>query len=265
MRRTAALLENDNIAHGFFGRAGGVSTGIYTSLNCGSGSSDDPNAIAENRARVLKNLGTGMDAEKNSLITLHQIHSANVVTVTMPWQDQNGRPKADAMVTRTRNIALGILTADCCPILLSDADNGVIGAVHAGWRGALAGVIPNTITAMQTIGASTENIRAAIGPTIQQSSYEVGREVHDAFTTAHPGNAKFFAPATRPHHFMFNLPGFVAASLMDAGVQLFENLGMDTYLAANDFFSYRRRTHETAASPEPTADYGRQISVIILR
>jgi len=261
MRHHAALLETDDIGHGFFGRAGGVSTGIFSSLNCGPGSDDDPDAVMENQERVLKKL----HAEYNPLVTLHQIHSADVITVTTPWQNQNGRPQADAMVTRNRNIALGILTADCCPILLADHDTGVIGAVHAGWRGALAGVIPNAIKAMRDIGSKVQHIRAAIGPTIGQASYEIGAEVHSAFTAVNSSHTKFFQTGAQPNRFMFDLPGFVADSLMASGVQLFENLGVDTYPVANDFFSYRRRTHENDNGAIGGGNYGRQISVIKLR
>ncbi len=261
MRHHAAIMETDDIAHGFYGRSGGVSTGIFTSLNCGPGSDDDTDAVYENRARVVTNL-TGV---QHPLVTLHQIHSPDVVTVTAPWQDRNGRPRADAMVTRLRNIALGILTADCCPILLADHDNGVIGAVHAGWRGALAGVIPNTIKAMRNISAHVGNIRAAIGPTIQQSSYEVGADVRDAFTAVNSSHAKYFAPSARAGHYMFDLPAYAAHSLMQSGVQLFENLGLDTYAEKNDFFSFRRATHENDNTPPGGGAYGRQISAIILR
>ena len=260
MRHTAALLDHDNIGHGFFGRAGGVSTGVYSSLNCGPGSDDDPEAVAENRTRVMAKVA----AAETPLITLHQVHSADVVTVSSPWEMKD-RPRADAMVTRNRNIALGILTADCCPVLLADYNTGVVGAVHAGWRGALAGVVPNTLKAMQHIGASIGNIRAAIGPTIQQESYETGAEVREAFLTASLNNATFFTPAAREGFFMFDLPGFVAATLRNCGVQIYENLAMDTYPPTNDFFSYRRRTHETANANEAALNYGRQISAIILR
>jgi len=258
MFHSAALLSQDDIGHGFFGRAGGVSTGLYASLNCGPGSNDNPEAIRENRARAVQ----AVTREKTPLVTLAQIHSADVITVTAPWQDSDGRPSADAMVTRQRNIALGILAADCCPVLLADAASGVVGAAHAGWRGALAGVVQNTVEAMRHLGARLANIRAAIGPTIQQTSYEVGPEVREAFTARAGHHAKFFMPAVRAGFFMFDLPGFVAETILESGVQIYENLGMDTYPPANDFFSYRRRTHETAEGP---ADYGRQISIICLR
>lgn len=258
MRHSAALLEYDNIGHGFFGRAGGVSTGIYSTLNCGPGSDDDPEAVNENRKRVVYKIA---NSEK-PVLSLHQIHSPDVITVSSAWTHDN-RPKADAMVTRQKNIALGILTADCCPILFADNENGVIGAAHAGWRGALAGVVPNTISAMQKIGAHLGDIRAAIGPTIQQESYEVGAEVYQAFMQADSVNERFFKPSTRKDFWMFNLPGFITRQLQQAGIQIYENLGMDTYPAENDFFSYRRRTHETHGSHG--AEYGRQLSAIILR
>lgn len=258
MRHNAALIEQDNIGHGFFGRAGGVSTGIFASLNCGPGSNDNPDAVAENRMRAVHGIG----AENAPLVTLHQIHSADVITVTSPWEN-SARPSADGMVTRARHVAIGILTADCCPVLFADHENGVIGAAHAGWRGALAGVVQSTLHAMQNIGADMRNIRAAIGPTIQQTSYEVGAEVRDAFAAVESSNVRLFIPAARAGFFQFDLPGYVADMLMQSGVPLYENLGLDTYPAANDFFSYRRRTHET--NGQGTADYGRQVSVICLR
>lgn len=258
MRHSAALLEYDNIGHGFFGRAGGVSSGIYSTLNCGPGSDDDPDAVAENRKRVMYKIA---GAEK-PLVSLQQVHSPDVVTVSSVWAN-NERPKADGMVTRQRNLALGILTADCCPVLFADNENGVIGAAHAGWRGAIAGVLPNTIRAMQQIGANLGNIRAAIGPTIQQESYEVGADVYQAFTAADQSNDRFFKPSTRRDFWMLDLPGYAARQLQQAGVQLYENLGMDTYPTHHDFFSYRRRTHETHGAQQ--ANYGRQISAIILR
>jgi YfiH family protein len=258
MHHNAALISYDDIGHGFFGRSGGVSTGIYDSLNCGPGSNDDPDAVRENRARAVRVIA----ANDVPLVTLYQVHSADVVTVSVPWPDANGRPRADAMVTRNTNLALGILNADCCPILFADPEYGVIGAAHAGWRGALAGVVPNTLRAMQNIGARIGSIRAAIGPTIQQASFEVGPEVMAAFTSADKMNAKFFIPSTQAEKFMFDLPGFVARQLHQSGVMIYENLGLDTYPAANDFFSYRRATHEAGGTP---ADYGRQLSAIVLR
>jgi YfiH family protein len=259
MQHAAALLDYDDIGHGFFGRAGGVSEGIFSSLNCGLGSDDHRDAVMENRGRAVRRIA----ANDVPLITLYQIHSPDVITITADHIRADEPIKADAMVTRQKNIALGILTADCCPVLLVDNQNGVIGAAHAGWRGALAGVIPNTIKAMQQIGANINEIRAAIGPTIAQESYEVGNEVMAAFTSADALNAKFFIPAKRADHFMFDLPGYAARALKLSGIQLYENLGMDTYPDKNDFFSYRRRTHETFASGQ--ADYGRQLSAIVLR
>lgn len=261
MRHSAAILDTDDIGHGFFGRAGGVSTGIYRSLNCGLGSNDNPDAVRENRRRAVKHLC----GDPHPLVTLYQVHSAEVITVTAPWEDKNGRPKGDAMVTRHRNLALGVLTADCCPVLFADPENGVIGAAHAGWRGALAGIIPATLKTMVQIGARLSNIRAAIGPTIAQESYEVGSEVRAEFITTLPANDRFFKPSKKTEHFLFDLPGFVAHSLVQAGVVLYENLGLDTYPERNDFFSYRRGTHEHAKDNSGPTDYGRQISTIILR
>ncbi len=261
MHHKAALLETDEIAHGFFGREGGVSTGVYSSLNCGPGSNDNLDAVMENRRIAIRHL-CGVP---HQLVTLHQVHSANVITVTSAWDDREGRPDGDAMITRHRNMALGILTADCCPVLFMDPVQGVIGAAHAGWRSALAGVVPNTVKAMTQIGARLSDIRAAIGPTIQQASYEVGPDVHEAFTTVLHTNSRFFHPSKNEGHYMFDLPGYVAASLMATGVTLYENLGKDTYPKSNGFFSYRRRTHEIANTNETTANYGRQLSTIILR
>ena len=261
MHHNAAILETDEIAHGFFGREGGVSTGVYASLNCGPGSNDNLDAVMENRRIAIKRL-CGVP---NPLVTLNQVHSADVITVTSAWEDVTGRPKGDAMVTRHRNMALGILTADCCPVLFVDPVQGVIGAAHAGWRGALAGVVPNTVKAMTQIGARLSDIRAAIGPTIQQSSYEVGADVHETFTTLLHTNSRFFRASKNEGRYMFDLPSYVAASLMAAGVTLYENLGKDTYPESNGFFSYRRRTHEIANTNETTPLYGRQLSTIILR
>lgn len=258
MRHSAALLEYDDVGHGFFGRSGGVSSGIYSTLNCGPGSDDDPEAVAENRKRVMYKIA----GAEQPLVTLHQIHSADVVTVSSAWNNDN-RPQADAMVTRQKNIGIGILTADCCPVLFADNENGVIGAAHAGWRGAIAGVIPNTVKAMQHIGAKLGNIRAAIGPTIQQQSYEVGADVYNAFIAADRAHDRLFKPSTRKDYYMFDLPGYAVRALQQAGIPLYENLAMDTYPSDNDFFSYRRRTHETHGTAQN--NYGRQVSAIILR
>ncbi len=234
-----------DVPHGFLGRSGGVSTGTLTGLNCGWGSNDDRESINENRRRAVEAVLPGA-----RLVTVHQIHSADVV-VAGDWPD-DARPHADALVTDRPGILLGILTADCAPILLADRDAGVIGAAHAGWRGAVAGVAASTVAAMEKLGARRNRIAAAVGPCIAQRNYEVDHAFAD-----HLGeqNEHFFTdgPAGRPH---FDLESFVAASLAAAGVTRIEALGLDTYAAPDRFFSYRRATHNA----EP--DYGRQISLI---
>ena len=237
------------ISHGFFGRTGGVSTGIYDSLNCGPGSGDEPGAVTENRRRVAARMN-------GELVTLHQIHSDRTVAVTGPWQGEC--PQADAMVTATTGLALGILTADCAPVLFADPQARIIGAAHAGWKGALGGVIESTLAAMETLGADRARIAAAVGPCIAQDSYEVGAEFRARFTAADSANIRFFAASDKPDYFRFDLEGYVVHRLAAAGVANVEPLGADTYAREADFFSFRRTTHRK----EP--NYGRQISVIAL-
>jgi len=244
----APNLDHPNIAHGFFGRAGGVSTGLYESLNCGPGSSDDPNSVTENRRRVTATF----DANAR-LATLAQIHSPNVHVVGADW-DWNTRAQGDAMVTSQPGVILGILTADCAPVLFADPQARVIGAAHAGWKGAVGGVLEATIAAMRKLGAV--NIVAAIGPTIAQAHYEVGADFRAAFT---PADEQFFAPATRPGHFQFNLLFYIAMRLARAGIENVTHLGLSTYPPGNGFFSFRRTTH----AGEP--DYGRQISALMIK
>lgn len=239
------------VAHGFFGRNGGVSQGIYASLNCGQGSSDRPEDVAENRARVARGIGVQPDR----LISVHQVHGRIAVTATAPWDE---RPKADAMVTAVPGLGLGVLAADCTPILFADAEAGVVGAAHAGWRGALAGVADATVEAMVALGASAGRIRAAIGPTIRSQSYEVGPEFPGPFLEDSPDNARFFQPAARTGHQMFDLPGYLAARLGRLGLAAIDDLGQDTLTQPDHFFSYRRTTLDR----EP--DYGRQLSAIAL-
>jgi YfiH family protein len=246
-------LSAHNVALGFFGRQGGVSEGIYASLNCGPGSKDSRDAVMENRRRAREALSP--DAP---LVTLYQIHSAEAVTVTEPW-DIAQNPKADAMVTDRKHVALGILTADCAPILLSDAQAHVIGAAHAGWNGALSGVADSVVAAMVRLGANKTRICAAIGPCISQTAYEVGPEFETRFRAADPDNARFFAASPRAGHWQFDLPAYVAHRLQAAGVESVEILGACTYASEADFFSYRRTTHRK----EP--DYGRQLSAIVLK
>jgi YfiH family protein len=246
-------LSTPQIAHGFFGRQGGVSDGIYASLNCGPGSKDSRDAVMENRRRASQALFPAA-----RLVTLYQIHSADAVTVEEPW-DIPHNPKADAMVTNRSGIALGILTADCAPILLCDPQAHVIGAAHAGWNGAISGVADSVVAAMVRLGAKTERIRAAIGPCIGQGAYEVGPEFVARFRADDPANARFFVPAMRADHWQFDLPAYVTHRLNRAGVESVEDLGVCTYGGEDAFFSYRRTTHRKET------DYGRQLSAILLK
>ncbi len=248
--RASNLGDLAGIAHGFFGRAGGVSRGDYASLNCGPGSGDDPAAVTENRARVVAALAPG-----SKLVSLAQIHSAHVHIVGPDW-DFTTRPQGDGMVTTEPGIMLGILTADCAPVLFADAETGVIGAAHAGWKGAVAGVLENTLAAMERLGAKTGRIAAVIGPTISQTNYEVGGDMRAHFAEKDGG---FFVPSDRPGYFRFDLPGFVMQRLRQAGLASVGNLGLCTYPPENGFFSYRRTTHLKEA------DYGREISAITIR
>ena len=251
-RLTAANLQAAGIAHGFFGREGGVSSGLYESLNCGPGSSDDPKAVTENRRLVAATLAP--DVQSARLISLSQIHSAVVHTLPA-WEE---RPEGDAMVTATPGLALGILTADCAPVLLADPKARVIGAAHAGWKGALAGVLEAALEAMEKLGAVRDRIGAAIGPCISQDNYEVGDDFRSRFLEQGAKHRRFFVPSDREGHHRFDLPGFAAYRLTAAGVGSVERLGICTYPPENGFFSFRRTTH----AKEP--DYGRQISAIVL-
>jgi YfiH family protein len=237
------------VAHGFLGRRGGVSAGALAGLNVGFGSNDDRAAIAENRRRVIAAVMPGAE-----LATVHQVHSANVVHVQNPWP-QEERPHADAMVTTRAGLLLGILTADCAPVLLADAEAGVIAAAHAGWRGALAGVTDATIAAMEQSGARRDRIAAAVGPCITQASYEVDDAFRARFLDDDPDNAQFLIAGRsgKPH---FDLSGYVAKRLSAAGLDKIETLNLDTYAETDRFYSYRRATHRG----EP--DYGRQVSLI---
>jgi hypothetical protein len=240
-----------DVPHGFLGRRGGVSTGVVAGLNVGTGSQDDPSAIAENRRRAIEAVQAG-----GKLATVYQVHSAEAVYVTEPWPHEE-RPKADAMVTDRPGVLLGILTADCAPVLFADAEAGVVGAAHAGWRGAVGGVTDSAIAAMEKIGARRERIVAAVGPCIAQASYEVDEGFRSRFLEADGANGRFFivGPAGKPH---FDLEGYVAARLRAAGLGRVETLGLDTYADTGRFFSFRRSTHRG----EP--DYGRQISLVAL-
>jgi polyphenol oxidase len=242
----------DGVRHGFLGRAGGVSTGLVAGLNVGLGSADDPHAIAENRRLAVAAVAPGA-----ALVTVHQIHSAEAVAVSALWPDDN-RPRADALVTDRPGLALGILTADCAPVLLADAQAGVIGAAHAGWKGALAGVTDATIAAMESLGADRARITAAVGPCIARASYEVDEVFSARFCADDVANERFFADSARLGHVQFDLEAYVAQRLAAAGIARVDLLGEDTYAQPARFFSFRRATHEGEA------DYGRQISLIAL-
>ncbi|MBA3676622.1 MAG: peptidoglycan editing factor PgeF [Sphingosinicella sp.] len=238
------------VPHGFLGRRGGVSQGLCWGLNVGLGSGDDPVAIHENRRLAVEAV-----APSAQLVTVYQVHSASVVPVTAPLDD--ARPHADALVTDRPGLALGILTADCVPILFADEAAGVIGAAHAGWKGALGGVIEATVEAMEKLGAHRENIQAAVGPAIARKSYEVDEAFFLRFAEADEANERFFSGG-RPDHYQFDLEGYALARLAAAGLTRIEALGLDTYSNLDRFFSFRRATH----LGEP--DYGRQFSLIAL-
>ena len=246
---TTPLLHG--MRHGFLGRRGGVSTGLVAGLNVGLGSGDDPAAIAENRRRAADAVAPGA-----ALVTVHQVHSADVVTADI-WAD-DARPHADAMVTATPGLVLGILTADCAPVLFADIEAGVIGAAHAGWKGAIGGVTDATIDAMEALGAKRARIAAAIGPCISRASYEVDAGFLSRFTDADPANERFFADGKRRDHYQFDLEAYVVHRLAAAGIMRVAALGFDTYSQADRYYSFRRATH--AGDP----DYGRQISLIAL-
>jgi polyphenol oxidase len=235
-----------NVPHGFMTRRGGVSEAPVESLNCGFGAGDDPAAVAENRRRAAE--AVLPDA---ALVGVHQVHSPDVVTVVDPWGD-DARPQADALVTNRAGVLLGVLTADCAPVLLADRAAGVVGAAHAGWKGAHDGVIANTVAAMEALGASHERVVAVVGPCIAQYSYEVSDEFRERFSAT---DAPFFQPGA-PGHWQFDLPAYVAGALRDAGVCTVEVLERDTYGEADAFYSFRRATHRGEAT------YGRQLSLI---
>jgi YfiH family protein len=240
------------LRHAFFTREGGVSEGIYSALNGGLGSNDDPARVAENRRRMAEHVGVTADR----FVSLHQIHSPDALVADAAWA-AGPRPKGDALVTRIPGIALGVSTADCGPVLFVDPHARVIGAAHAGWKGALAGVLEQTIGAMEQLGAARTGIIAAIGPLIRQESYEVGNEFVARFIDAEAENAMFFMPSVREGHAMFDLGGYIRRRLEAAGILMIDDLGLDTY-ADERFFSYRRSVHRK----EP--DYGRHIHAIAL-
>jgi len=249
---SSLLAAIPGLRHAFFTREGGVSDGIYDSLNGGLGSRDNPANVAENRRRMAERLGV----EPAHFLNVHQIHSPDVIVATGPWETPV-RPKADAIVTRAEGLAIGVTTADCGPILFVDPKARVIGAAHAGWKGALTGILESTIDAMEKLGAERNSVVAAIGPLIRQPSYEVGKEFVERFIDADAENTLFFLPGERDGHAMFDLPGFIRMRLESAGVVMIDDLGVDTY-ADERCYSYRRSVHRK----EP--DYGRLVHAIAL-
>jgi polyphenol oxidase len=253
MIEAPSLAALAGIRHGFFTRTGGVSDGIYASLNGGVGSRDAPARVAENRARMTAALAV----QPERLLTAYQTHSADVVTADVPWSP-DARPRADAIVTRTRGLAVGVTTADCGPILFADAQAGVVGAAHAGWRGALQGVLEATIDALERCGADRGRLVVALGPMIRQPNYEVGPDLMQRFLADDRGNDRYFRPSGRPDHALFDLAGYVAARLGRAGIAAVEDLGLCTYAEEDRFYSFRRMTHRGEA------DYGRHLNAIAL-
>jgi hypothetical protein len=242
-----------HIRHAFFTREGGVSEGIYASLNGGIGSKDAPENVKENRARMAAALGVA----PTHFVSCYQIHSPNVIVATEPWTRESS-PRADAIVTRVAGLAVGVGTADCGPVLFADAEAGVVGAAHAGWKGALTGVLEATVAAMEKLGAARARIHAAIGPLIHQPNYEVGPEFVQRFVTEDEASARFFVNATRTGYAMFDLPGYIRSRLEGADIAGVEDLSLCTYADPARFFSYRRTTHRG----EP--DYGRHVNAIAL-
>jgi YfiH family protein len=251
--QAGALAGLAGIRHAFFTRAGGVSGGVYASLNAGIGSRDAPANVAANRARMAAAMGVPPER----FLTCYQVHSPDAVVAEEPWSAE-ARPRADAIVTRRPGLAIGISTADCGPVLFADPAAGIIGAAHAGWRGALAGVTDSTIAAMERLGAVRSRIVAALGPMIRQPSYETGSDLKARFMAADPANERFFRPAGRDGHFMFDLAGYVAARLAAAAIGNIEDIDACTYADPERFFSYRRMIHRNEA------DYGRHVNAIVL-
>ena len=249
---SSLLAAIPGLRHAFFSREGGVSGGIYEGLNGGLGSNDDPALVAENRRRMAEQMGVVPE----HLISAHQIHSPDAVVATGPWRNGT-RPRADAIVTRTAGIAIGVTAADCGPVLFADPAARVIGAAHAGWKGALTGVLESTIEAMEKLGADRSGMVVAIGPLIRQNSYEVGSEFVERFLDADAENGVFFIPSVRSGHSMFDLAGFIRMRLENAGIPMIDDIGVDTY-SDERFYSYRRSVHRK----EP--DYGRHVHAIAL-
>jgi hypothetical protein len=255
MIRAKTLADLSGVQHRFFTRQGGVSAGLYSSLNCGYGSGDQPDNVRENRRRAA----ASFDRPADELLTVHQIHSTEVIAVGQERWTSPGAPKADALVTDRPGVVLGVLAADCAPVLLADPEARVVAAAHAGWRGALGGIVEATLDRMEALDAKRVRIRAGIGPCIAQSSYEVGPEFPQQFLAHDPANAAYFAPALRSGHFMFDLPGYIERRLARAGIATVDRAGHDTVAEDTQFFSYRR----ACLRGEPV--YGRALSAIALR
>jgi YfiH family protein len=249
-----ALTRASSVRHAFFTREGGVSEGLYASLNCGFGSGDSPDNVAANRARAMDALGLGGEA----LTTVYQVHSPTAIVVEAPWKAGETPCQADALATDRPGIALGVLTADCAPVLFADAAAGVAAAAHAGWRGARDGVLEAAVEAMVGLGARVDRISAAIGPCIRQDSYEIGPEFHAAFVDDEPDTAGLFVAGERTGHYQFDLPGYVHRRLSGMALGAVETVSLDTCAEPDRFFSYRRATHHG------DADYGRGLSAIVL-
>jgi polyphenol oxidase len=247
----ADILDHPRIAHGFFGRKGGCSTGIFASLNCGLGSGDDRRSVVRNRAVVAESLGRG----EADIVTAFQVHSAEAMIITAPFAHDD-RPKLDGLVTNVPGVVLGTLTADCCPVLFADPVAGVVGAAHAGWKGALTGITDATILKMEELGAARGNIRAALGPTISQRTYEVGPEFRERFPEEAMG---YFTGSANDGRYMFDLPGYLSDRLLAFGVRDVFDTNLCTYTRDDEYFSYRRSVHAGEA------DYGRQIAAIVLK
>ncbi|MDQ0473674.1 peptidoglycan editing factor PgeF [Labrys wisconsinensis] len=250
---THPALALAGVRHGFFTRRGGVSEGIYASLNGGQGSADDPALVRENRRRMADALGVAGER----FVTCYQVHSPDVITVVAPWTRETA-PKADAMVTREKGLAIAVSTADCGPVLFADAEAGVVGAAHAGWKGAFTGVLEATLAAMEGLGATRAGTVAVLGPMISKTAYEVGPEFVARFVEVDAANAAFFGSSPREGHAMFDLPAYIRARLTGAGIGRFEDMALCTYADEERFFSYRRVTHRR----EP--DYGRLLHAIAL-
>lgn len=246
-------LKSTRIAHGFFGRQGGYSEGLFASLNCGLGSGDDRATVVRNREVVAK----ALDGSEPQIVTTYQVHSAEAIIVTKPWKHDE-RPKVDGMVTNVPGVILGTLTADCGPVLFADHKAGVIGSAHAGWKGAFTGITDATVLQMETLGARRENIVAVLGPTISQAAYEVGPEFIQRYLEASETNRKFFTDSMKKNHYMFDLPKYLVTRMKAFGIDTVIDSGLCTYWREDEYFSYRRTTHRNEK------DYGRQIAAITL-